>query len=125
MLQGEIKLHDEPKPVVNYTTTSYSPYDMLSTENRKDFVRRMESALQDAMLVLNIGDTVTLVSNKSMRMEVIDWVRNPSDVIYYQGDMCVVWMRNINNKDPNNKGIRYSLKELDLSTLSAKECPSC
>ena len=111
MLQGEIKLYEPPATTyVTYTSGSNS-YSSMSEGEKERFREKFVNALEDAQMFLSVGDIVTLSANPKIKLEILSFIEKPEDTMWYQGDLCVVKARNIEQK---GSGISYSLKELSL-----------
>ena len=112
MLQGEIKLYEPPAlpTYVTYTSSSNS-YSSMSEGEKERFREKFANALEDAQMFLSVGDIVTLSANPKIKLEILSFIEKPEDTMWYQGELCVVKARNIEQK---GSGISYSLKELSL-----------
>jgi hypothetical protein len=112
MLQGEIKLYEPPaSPTYVTYTSSYTPYSSMSEGEKERFREKFADALEDAKMFLSVGDIVSLSVNPKIKLEVLYFLENPEDTMLYQGELCVVRARNIEQK---GSGVLYSLKELSL-----------
>lgn len=115
MLTGEISIHEEP--FYNNTQTSSSAYSRMNTTDKEVYAAKYATCLKNAKEKLQIGDLIKLEANKAYAKHkvITGFCETVEDTIAYCNDVCVVYLRDENM--PTQQPLRYSLSELDMSTL--------
>lgn len=115
MITAEIKIHKEPTP---YMHVSYHSYTLMSATAKEDFDKKHQAALEEAKKTVKVDQTVKLDVNVN-RVRITGFIEDPTEVIWYSGNMCVVFAQHLNSTGTNS--LRYSIAEFDLTTLKDPE----
>lgn len=118
MLTGEIKLYEEP---AKHWTNTPKAYKNMTPQEQIQFEIRVEKCIEDAKKVFGIGDTCKIKAG-NRELEITGWIDDPEDVMYYQGDLCVIYARDA--LYPASQSIRYSLTEFLPDTVKKKYVPT-
>ena len=119
MLTGEIKLYEEPAKWNSYPVQKL--YKNMTPTEQAQFEFRVEKCIEDAKKLFGIGDTCKIKAG-NREMEITGWIDDPEDVMYYQGDLCVIYARDA--LYPAAQSIRYSLMEFIPETAKKKYVPA-
>ena len=116
MIFEQIKKYPEPQPV----TTTYYGSSLQKTEAEKTaWAQECQEALLIALSILKPGDTVLLKEpRQSTRVIIHSFLTDPIAIFPYKEKPCFVMARN--EQYPIAGATRYSLDELDLSSLQSE-----
>jgi hypothetical protein len=97
MIKESIKLYDEPVPMY-----------LQSTSHSCTTQEEVLTAINEAKMVVRIGDRFRYKHNPTNVMKIIGFEENPAKVCFYKGEVAPIIMQNERSKAEN----KYSLGEL-------------
>lgn len=107
MIEEEIDIH--PEVYGSSVTVTYTGH------SDADFAKRVKDDYKTACDRVDIGDTISSLSQPNARLTVVALINNPSACTRYQGDPCII--EAVNPLHTHGASIKYSLKEIDWSSV--------